>query len=256
MGGVGAMGVGDNPNPLIRALGPQQDRVREALSSANVSVRAVYDTIRDIVDPEHPYTLEQLDVVREDLVEVIPPEDMGVAEAPPVWSSTGGPSGVARRRRRPGVIKMQFTPTVPHCTMSTLIGLCIRVAVMRKLTGSDSGYKLDVRVTKGSHHQEEALNRQLNDKERVSAALEKRNLVQMVDQCLDTEGTLSPDVLALEAEVARRNEELDARRQALGMPTKREAEDTLSEETDEVHGDDDAGGGACGCGSASHNHSH
>ena len=150
---------------------------------------------------------------------------------------------------------MQFTPTVPHCTMSTLIGLCIRVAVMRKLAGSDSGYKLDVRVTKGSHNQEDALNRQLNDKERVSAALEKRNLVQMVDQCLDTDGTLNPDYLALEAEVARREAELDERRKALGMPTKREAEEALSEVTERGdHSQDDAGG--CGCGSPSHDHGH
>ena len=152
---------------------------------------------------------------------------------------------------------MQFTPTVPHCTMSTLIGLCIRVAVMRKLAGPDNaGYKLDVRVTKGSHHQEDALNRQLNDKERVSAALEKRNLVQMVDQCLDTDGTLGPDAMALEAEVAKREAELDAKRKALGMPTRGESlGDARSAETTEGGEGGDAAG-ACGCGDSSHDHHH
>ena len=28
---------------------------------------------------------------------------------------------------------MQFTPTVQHCSMATLIGLCLRVKLMRAL---------------------------------------------------------------------------------------------------------------------------
>ena len=31
------------------------------------------------------------------------------------------------------LLRVQFTPTVQHCTMATLIGLCIRVKLLRVL---------------------------------------------------------------------------------------------------------------------------
>ena len=43
---------------------------------------------------------------------------------------------------------------------------------------------MDVRITPGSHASEEAVNKQLNDKERVAAALENCNLLKVVNQCL------------------------------------------------------------------------
>ena len=43
---------------------------------------------------------------------------------------------------------------------------------------------MDVRITPGSHASEEAVNKQLNDKERVAAALENSNLLKVVNQCL------------------------------------------------------------------------
>ena len=39
-------------------------------------------------------------------------------------------------------------------------------------------------MTPGSHSSEAAVNKQLNDKERVAAALENPNLLDMVDRCL------------------------------------------------------------------------
>ncbi|EXB36813.1 hypothetical protein L484_007875 [Morus notabilis] len=44
--------------------------------------------------------------------------------------------------------------------------------------------QVDIRVAPGSHSTEAAVNKQLNDKERVAAALENPNLVDMVDECL------------------------------------------------------------------------
>ncbi|KAG9451681.1 hypothetical protein H6P81_004585 [Aristolochia fimbriata] len=109
---------------------------------------------RDIKDPEHPYSLEELKVVNEDAIEV----------------NDGG-----------SLVRVTFTPTVEHCSMATVIGLCIRVKLMRSLP---SRYKVDVRVAPGTHATEAAVNKQLNDKERVAAALENPNLVEMVDECL------------------------------------------------------------------------
>ena len=42
----------------------------------------------------------------------------------------------------------------------------------------------DILLTPGSHASEAAVNKQLADKERVAAALENPNLLQMVERCL------------------------------------------------------------------------
>lgn len=39
--------------------------------------------------------------------------------------------------------RVQFTPTVEHCSMATLIGLCIRVKLLRALP---ERFKVDVMV--------------------------------------------------------------------------------------------------------------
>lgn len=72
------------------------------------------DLIRSISDPEHPHTLEQLSVVSE-------------------------PQIAVQHGRRPNVT-IEFTPTIPHCSMATLIGpsmatvlcaLCVNLACSR-----------------------------------------------------------------------------------------------------------------------------
>lgn len=109
--------------------------------------------------------------------------------------------------------RVQFTPTIDHCSLATLIGLCIRTQLMRKLPKT---YKLDIsvchhahlllptpilvpniraeradtsvllQITEGGHASEDQVNKQLNDKERVAAALENTHLLSMVDKCLAT----------------------------------------------------------------------
>ncbi|KAF2592444.1 hypothetical protein F2Q70_00045082 [Brassica cretica] len=82
--------------------------------------------IRDIKDPEHPYSLEQLKVLTEDSVEVDDTKSH---------------------------VRVTFTPTVEHCSMATIIGLCVRVKLMRSLP---SRYKIDIRVAPGTHATEAA----------------------------------------------------------------------------------------------------
>jgi hypothetical protein len=100
------------------------------------------DLIRSINDPEHPNTLEQLRVV----------------SAPQIHVGDNH-------------ITVEFTPTVPHCGMSTLIGestcgrvdwlltlpfaigLSIRVRLMRSLPNR---FKVDIYVKPGSHQSEHA----------------------------------------------------------------------------------------------------
>lgn len=65
-----------------------------------------YSNFRDINDPEHPLTLEQLDVVKL--------QDVSVDD-------------------EHNKVNVVFTPTIPHCSMATLIGLSIRVKLLRSL---------------------------------------------------------------------------------------------------------------------------
>ncbi|GAU25769.1 hypothetical protein TSUD_222260, partial [Trifolium subterraneum] len=51
---------------------------------------------------------------------------------------------------------------------------------MKDSTELRNPYAVDIRVAPGSHATEAAVNKQLNDKERVAAALENPNLVDMI----------------------------------------------------------------------------
>lgn len=119
------------------------------------------DLVRDIKDPEHPHTLEELNVVREDLITVKQVNRTGNQEE--LW------------------IKIEFSPTVPHCSLATLIGLCLRVKLERTL---QYAFKLDIFVAEGTHSIEGDVNKQINDKERVAAAMENPDLRKMVEECI------------------------------------------------------------------------
>lgn len=75
------------------------------------------DLIRSISDPEHPLTLEQLAVVSAAQITV-----------------THG--------TRPHVL-VEFTPTIPHCSMATLIGKLVKVAAEpNELRDAGSSWRL------------------------------------------------------------------------------------------------------------------
>lgn len=47
---------------------------------------------------------------------------------------------------------MEFNPTVPHCSLATLIGLCIRIKIERNIPHK---LKLDIYIKKGAHTTED-----------------------------------------------------------------------------------------------------
>ncbi|KAK0185883.1 FAM96B protein [Armillaria mellea] len=162
-----------NPNPVIFKPTKSADRRHltslwldhedEAPNDADDVVEPIdqdeiYELVRWIHDPEYPNTLEELKVV----------------SAPQI--------SVSRNH-----VVVEFTPTVPHCGMSTIIGLSIRVRLLRSLPHR---FKVDIIVKPGSHQSEEAVNKQLNDKERVAAALENPALVKTIDTCLEGQSAL------------------------------------------------------------------
>jgi metal-sulfur cluster biosynthetic enzyme len=120
----------DNANPLVKStsknnasssisLRKRAERERAASGSSSkrdpIDAREIFAHIKDINDPEHPYSLEQLAVVC--------PENVVVDD----------------EKSRATVY---FTPTVEHCSMATLIGLSIRVQLLRVLPRR---FKVDVR---------------------------------------------------------------------------------------------------------------
>jgi len=148
----------DNANPVIFScrkerqvtVDEENDEITDKFDS-----REVFDLIRGINDPEHPLSLEELNVVEESKVEV---------------------------NDDANTVQVFFTPTIPHCSMATLIGLSIRVKLLRSLPPR---FKVDIRITPGTHDSEKAVNKQLADKERVAAALENSHLIDVVNQCLN-----------------------------------------------------------------------
>lgn len=122
-----------------------------------IDSREVFDIIKNIQDPEHPLTLEDLNVVDIEGIKIVTKDQ---------------------------TCRVEFTPTIPHCSMATLIGLSIQVKLLRSLP---SEYKAEVLIKTGTHSSETAINKQLADKERVAAALENVNLLQVVNKCLEDE---------------------------------------------------------------------
>ena len=146
----------ENSNPVIYEVSSSRRREYDTNDNLRdeIDQTEIFDHIRDINDPEHPLTLEQLRVVEEALIDV---------------------------NDRANRVKVTFTPTIPHCSMATLIGLSIKVKLLRSLPPR---FKIDVMISPGSHTSEAAINKQLADKERVAAAMENPALSEMVNKCL------------------------------------------------------------------------
>lgn len=137
-------------------------------------MKFISDLIRNINDPEHPLSLEELHVLEESLVTV---------------------------NNERSEIFVRFTPTIPvsfnkfltfnqflinifdfqHCSMASLIGLSIRVKLLRALPPR---FKIKVEINPGTHSSEHSINKQLNDKERVAASLENSHLMSVINECL------------------------------------------------------------------------
>lgn len=151
------------------SLSPPPVQKNTNLEDLSVTEEEIFDIIRNIQDPEHPHTLEQLGVVSLEQVEL----------------STMGQDIKANPSNQTTTIthvNIRFTPTIPHCSMATLIGLCIRVKLWRSLPCGQ--FKVDVQIERGTHVSENAINKQLRDKERVCAALENKHLADVVNRCI------------------------------------------------------------------------
>ncbi|KAL0234275.1 hypothetical protein PCE1_001312 [Barthelona sp. PCE] len=134
------------------------EAAREPLSPVErepFTPQEIFNMVRNIKDPEHPSaTLEDLQIVSPDLIEVQDDKN---------------------------IVKLTFIPTVPHCTLAMLIALSIQAQLMRCLPPRIFP---NVFVKIGTHNQDIHINKQLNDKERVCAALEKPHILEKINSTL------------------------------------------------------------------------
>ena len=168
---------GTNLNPVVDVVERQRrvvvfddaaDDVRDPFTAEEV-----FDLVRDVRDPEHEdTTLEALRVARLEHVRV---DDAA------------------------GTVDVDFTPTIPHCSMATLIGLCLTVKLLRSLPAR---FKVGVAIAPGAHASEAEINKQLADKERVAAALENPHLLKVVSKCIADEAGRSDDLFEHDALVS------------------------------------------------------
>ena len=149
-----------NPNPIIYTASQYSRATHDDLDSPErepIDSLEIYNHIKDITDPEHPLSLEQLHIVC--------PEDITVSE----------------EESRVSVV---FTPTVPNCSLPAVLGLCIREKLLRVLPQRFHS-RIFISVAAGKHQNERDINRQLRDKERCLAAVERRNLRDMIEKCIE-----------------------------------------------------------------------
>lgn len=123
------------------------------------------DLISTISDPEHPHTLGQLSVINLADIHVTPSPSR---DTPPDALHT---------------VLVEITPTITHCSLATVIGLAVRVRLERALPPN---YRVDIKMKEGSHAQDDQVNKQLADKERVAAALENDTLKGVIDKMFTT----------------------------------------------------------------------
>lgn len=149
-----------NPDPIVYAAGQYIRQTPDDLDSSDrekIDSLEIFEYIRKILDPEHPLSLEQLHIVT--------PDDITVDD-------------------EKGSVDIVFTPTVPNCSMPAILGLCIREKLMRVLPLRFHS-KIRITVAAGKHQNEDAINRQLRDKERCLAALERKNLRTTIESCIE-----------------------------------------------------------------------
>lgn len=142
---------------VLSDLSDDDDNTREEIDE-----QEVYDLISSITDPEHPLTLGSLGVVNLEDIQIFPPSSP---------------------RSRISSVQVLITPTTSACSLTTVIGLGVKVRLVNALPPR---FRVDVRIKEGTSSSADEANKQLGDKERVAAAMENKNLINMVNHMLSS----------------------------------------------------------------------
>lgn len=176
-----------NASPALR---PAEAPPFEVALSPDGSLRAVgrepiFQLIRDISDPEHPYTLEQLGIVELDRIYFI---RHAVRSARTHEGRTE--RKVARVRSEdlsgdgefigPVFVVVEIVPTIPHCSLVSIIGLSI-IWKLRQFLGEE--YVVEAQISEDTHVSCQEINKQLRDRERTEAAFENEAILETIAAC-------------------------------------------------------------------------
>mmetsp|Transcript_38926 Transcript_38926/g.99445 ORF Transcript_38926/g.99445 Transcript_38926/m.99445 type:complete len:166 (+) Transcript_38926:524-1021(+) len=124
--------------------------------------------VKNILDPEFPRTLIFLKVV----------------SLEGIW--------IKNFKNYPfSVFGISIIPTIDRCSMSSLIGIFIENVLFQKPTQQkvdfflpkNWNWKFSFGIPKFSHFKSEQYTKQLNDKERISAAFENRGVRTTINKC-------------------------------------------------------------------------
>ncbi|KAH7155757.1 hypothetical protein B0J13DRAFT_233615 [Dactylonectria estremocensis] len=145
---------------------PRTSDWHDEFADEAIDEQEIYDLISTISDPEHPVSLGQLSVINLCDIHITPSPALGVPS----------PNTIVQ-------VAVEITPTITHCSLATVIGLGVRVRLEQALPPN---YRVDVTCKENSHNQDDQVNKQLGDKERVAAALENDTLKGVLDKMLET----------------------------------------------------------------------
>ncbi|KAM0687269.1 hypothetical protein COBT_001495 [Conglomerata obtusa] len=158
--------MNDNPEIFATSDVPKANLQFKQGRIIEVTKNTVFELIRNIVDPEHPQTLEQLRIITLDSVKVYENEhrDLFIGHTLPVK-----------------IIEVKYRPTIPHCSMAAVIGLAIKMQLLKYVS---LNIHIKVMIETDGHVQEKELNKQINDKDRVFAAGENESVMHFLKPLL------------------------------------------------------------------------
>ena len=147
-----------NLNPLIKTnlhkyteefIKTRENSEKDNNIEYKIDKYEIFELIKNIKDPEYPLTLEELDIISLDNI------------------------NVDNEKR---IITVFFTPTIETCTLASLIGLFIKKKLMNFIPGT---YDIDVLIKNAKNEADINLNKQINDKERIAASNMNDNISEM-----------------------------------------------------------------------------
>ncbi|KEG07256.1 putative MIP18 family protein [Trypanosoma grayi] len=143
----------------------------------------VFYELSTIRDPEKTScTLADLDVVAQDRCSI--DYHHHVKSSPAIGMDSGS---LARVSKPIGIVRVVLKPTVPHCSLMSLICLCVYAKLKDTLPPWMCDWKIDIKLVDGSHLQQHELEKQVADKERVAAALENRTLSKEIAKLINAD---------------------------------------------------------------------
>ena len=150
--------IKQNLNPFVKTklhkykkdwLNERQKLENDDNIEDKVDIYEVFEIIRNITDPEHPYNLEELNIISlEDI-------------------------SVDNDNR---LITVYFTPTIANCGFASFIGLSIKKKLLNFISPK---YNIDVLIKEPKNESDKNLNKQMNDKERLEASNLNEKLVDL-----------------------------------------------------------------------------